>query len=546
MRRFLIGVIILVLVALLFNYLQTRRKRAHAANPAPQILPSEMKSSAMGIEHSEYRNGVLLFKVSAKQVLESREGKNILQGFEAHDFNPDGSIRNSISGRNAVYDPDQKIADLSKDVHIFFGKQIEMQTDSLHYDLNSELGTTPDLLRFYSDQVRGTARGLRIDQKQKTMVLSSAVNLTLTQNVKSGTEVKTEHLHATSERAYCSEIAGRILFQGKARIESDAQMLSGENIEAVLDSSQKRITSLTAVGNAVYEEGKERGNRSLSGDRMVFKINPDGALQKIDVSGKAAYSSTSSSDEQNLWGGEIHMELDPKGPPSQVNARTDVRLNIKHGTERIAISGEQLDAKFTAGTKYLENIHIRNQAKMSTVRAAGSGESELQADDIRMSLREVNGRSLLQKIRAEGSARYISKPSGKDQMRTEPVRSLSAALLEIFQSGEGDYFESGSASGKVIISEDSNDRAEGVQIKRLLADKAQFHFFPGNNQLKDLNAEGHVQINYERKSGKSPEVEEFHTASDRMSSTFVLDGGHSTVESVAQWGNFSYSDNAKR
>ncbi len=546
LRRLLIGVIILILIALFFNYLQIRRKRARVVHPAPQILTSEMKSSASDIEHTEYRNGAMRFRIHARQLLESREGKNTLQGFEAHDFNPDGSIRNVIRSRNAEEDPDRKIADFSGDVHLFIGKQIEVQTDSLHYDLNLGLGTTPDLLRLYSDQVRGTARGLRFDQNQKSMALGSAVDLILTQNVKSGTEAKVEHFHATSEQAYCSETANRILFQGKARIQSETQTLSGESIEAVLDSSQKRIKSLTAVGKAAYEEAKEGEKQSLGGDRIVFGMNPDGTLQKIDVLGQASYSSSSSSDEQNLRGGEIHMELDDKGLPSQVKARTAVSFDLKRGNDRTLISGEQLDAVFAAGTKHLETIHICEHARMSTAVASNSGESELQADDIRMSLREMNGRSALQKIRAEGSARYISKPAGKDGMSPEPARSLSAALLEIFQSADGDYFESGSASGKVIISEDSNGQTADVQLKQLLADKARFHFFPGNNQLKDLDAEGQVQIAYERKSGKSSEVEEFHTASDQMSSAFVLDAGHSTVESSAQWGNFIYFDNAKR
>jgi LPS export ABC transporter protein LptC len=549
MRRFLIGVIILILIALLFNYLQTRRKRIRAVNPAPQILSSEMKSSAEGIEHSEYRNGVVRFKISARQLLESREGKKLLQGIAAHDFNPDGSIRNEIRSRNAEYDPDRKIADFSGDVHLFIGKQIEVRTDSLHYDLNSELGTTPDLLRVYSDQVRGTARGLRFDQNQKMMALSSAVDLTLTQNVKRGDHgTKAENLHATSERAYCSELTDRILFQGRARIESESQTLSGESIEAVLDSDHKCLKSLTAVGNAVYEETKASNEKqSLGGDRMVFEISSEGVLQKIKVSGQASYSSISSSDERKLRGGEIDMELDDNQLPSQVQSRTGVSFTMKRETEQIVISGEQLDARFTAGTKYLESIQVRDHARMSTAGNANSEESDLQADDIRMSLHEVNGRSALQKIRAEGSARYISKPARKNGMRPEPARSLSAALLELFQSDEKDYFESGSASGKVIISEDSNDGTNRVQVKRLLADKARFHFYPENNQIKDLNAEGHVQIDYEKKaaSGKSPDIEEFRTASDQMSAAFTLDAGHSVAESVAQWGNFTYSDGTR-
>jgi LPS export ABC transporter protein LptC len=549
-RWALIGLIILTIGAVLHNYMQTLRRRAHAVKTVPQILPSEMKHLAESIERSDYRNGILRFKIRARRLLETRAGKSILQGIEGYDYNPDGSIRNEIRSQKAEYDTDRRIADFLGDVHLFIGKRVELRTDSLHYDLNSGIASTPDLLRFSSDQINGTARGLRFNQKEQSLALISAIDLNIVQAWKKESPGgKTEKFRAVSEQAFCSELTGKILFQGKAKIESDTQILSGEKIEAALDSGRKRIQLLTATGNANYQSGDLREKRLLGGDEIAFRLNLQGNLEQITVSGRASFSSSSS--ERNIQGrgGNIEMTFDAKELPSQIRAQKNVSFQIKSGSEEVLLSGDDLDAKFEAGTKNLESILARGHAGMTRIAATSLDMSELQADEIRMKIREFNGHSVLENLRAEGangSARYISKPGGKRGASLQPIRSVSASLLEMIQSRQGDYFESGNASGKVVISENTIDATARPRPKQMLADRAHFHFYPGNNQLKNLDAEGHVQIAYGKKeAGKGASAEEFHTASDQMSAAFGLESGRSVVNSVAQWGHFTYRDDSR-
>jgi LPS export ABC transporter protein LptC len=554
MRRVLIGVIILTLGALLFNYLQTWYRRSRQVTKTLQILDPEMKRSAKDIEYSEFRGNprVLRFKIHAKLLLVTQTERNLLEGIEAYDLNPDGSVRNLIRSQKAEYDEERKLVDFFGDVRLLISKKVELQTNSLHYDLNSGIGTSPDSLRIQSDQVRGTARGIRFDQKQQSLALNSEVDLTLEQRPQLNKgAAPPRKLHATAERAYCSEMTKHILLEGKARIDTDQQILSGEKIEAVFDPEGKRVHSLTATGNAIYDSKGAEGTRTLGGDQLVFGIGKSGALEKINLFGQAWFSSKSSSEEQDLRGGEIEVILDAGELPTQIKARTAVSFHMKREKERIAISGHQLDAGFVPGTKYLETILVRNnpdtqgQAKMS-VETSDSARSELQADEIRMSLHESGGRSVLEKLRAEGSAQYISNPSGTNGGDTEPVRSLRAALLEMSQSGKGDFLESGSAVGNVVILEEGKNPSSRPQMKRLSADRARFKFFPGGNALKNLDADGHVQIGYEKKeSGKGSSIEQFRTASENMSAVFDLQAGKSVARSVIQWGKFTYDDGTR-
>jgi lipopolysaccharide export system protein LptA len=553
MRWILTGVIILTLGALLVNYVQSWYRRSREVVKPPKILDPEVKRSAKDVEYSEFRGDprILRFKIHANLLLETPEG-DLLEGTEAYDFNSDGSVRNLIRSQKAKYDPERKLADFFGDVRLYINQKVELQTDSLHYDLNSGVGTSQDTLQFQSEQMRGTARGVRFDQKQQALALNSDVDLTLEQRgqqKKDGSGLR--KLHATANRAYCSEIDNRVLLEGNARINSDSQTLSGEKIEVILDPAGKGIRSLTATGDAIYDSKVSEGTRTLGGDQLIFGIGRSGTLEKISLSGRAWFSSKSSAEEQDLRGSEIDVSFDANEIPTQIEARTSVSFRMQREKERILISGQQLDAKFAAGTKYLESMIVRKntasdpQAQMSVETADTSG-SELQADEIRMSLHESGGRSVLEKLRAEGSAQYVSRLTGGNGAETGPVRSMRASRLEMTQSATGDFMDSGSATGNVVITEEWKNRPGDPQVRRLSADQARFKFFPEGNALKSLDAEGHVQVAYERKgNAKSSSIEKFNTASDHFSAVFDLLVGKSAVKSVAQWGKFTYDDAAR-
>jgi lipopolysaccharide transport protein LptA len=96
----------------------------------------------------------------------------------------------------------------------------------------------------------------------------------------------------------------------------------------------------------------------------------------------------------------------------------------------------------------------------------------------------------------------------------------------------------------VVISENRSEAAGAARSSRLLGDSAQFHFFPGNNRLRNMTAQGHVQANYEKRGSPkgNPASEKFSATSDNMEVVFALLGGESAVESATQWGNFIYKD----
>lgn len=546
----MIGLIILVLFAVVFNYLHTWYRRARAVQKAAQILSSETLRSFDRIEYSEYsdkQKKFPRFRLIARRGHEDREGMSYLEGIEAYDFNPDGSIRNEIRSQKAEYDRNHKLAHFSGDVRLSLGKDVELRMHSLDYDFNSKTGTTEDRLELIADAARGSARGVRFDQSQGSMDLKSEVSFVLTAGEpEAGGVAKSERFHATSDRAFCADQLHKIVFQGGARIESESAVLSGETIEALLGPERKEITSLVSIGNAQYQSGDSSRKQSLRGDRMVFVISELQALERISIAGQAEFISASESGEEVLHGNEIDLEFDPATKmPRQIEGRNDVSFSRKHSGEQMQVSGNRLTASFVPGTNNLENLRVENNAALAVQSDADGMLNELQAAEIRLSFRQSNERMVLEKLRAEGSARWLSRPlPERASGRKEPARILAASTLEMLYSREGDSFESGTAGGGVVISENGDAVDSRAPSRRLLADQVRFHFFTGNNRLRDMEGEGHVQIIQEKKSsahGKSS-VDGFRTSSEKMKVLFSLRQNESAVESLSQWGSFTYED----
>jgi lipopolysaccharide export system protein LptA len=546
LRRWLIGIIICVCLAVISNIL-IRRKPPAPVQKKAELLPPGTMQTVDGV-YSNNKNEITRFTIHYLRHIKTQENKSYLEGVKAYDVNPDHSIRPEIHSQKAVFDHERERADFSGNVQSFLGKAIEIRTESLLYDLNAAAGSSLDMMQLHSQSMSGNARGMRYNGVQESIELGSAVDFTLNPKTTQGSPTETGSMHATSDRAFFDGKQNHFLFQGRARIDTkNTGLLSGDTIELILDANRKHVLSMTASGSAAYRKEDGGETQILSGDQMFFTIGAKGVLARIHVEGQSAFVLSSPAEERNLNGGQIDLVFDAgKGTLSEIQGNNNVRFRMKRGQEQTLMSGGQFNAQFVPETGKLANIHIVNDAKFSTEGATDSAGNELQSGDIRVSFKQSLERIAIEKIRADGSVHWLSRPPANAAAKSqEPARKLDASLLEILYSGDGDYLESGIASGKVVISESTAGQPGPSQIQHILADSARFQFFPKNGQLKKMNAEGHVQTTYE---GRKPDQkgglinEKYRTASDKMAAAFSLNDGRSVIESATQSGNFTFQD----
>jgi len=547
-RRLLVGIIILVFFLVLGNYLFTRYKQNQTETQDLQILGSEMLQSVESFEYSDTRDGILRFKIRARRLLEERHGKNYLEGIEAFDFNPDGSVRNEIRSRYAEYDRENSTVDFTGDVRMFLGREIELRTETLNYDMNTGIGTTKDPVRFYSANVNGKARGLRYQVTRKLLELESDVDFLISLE-KETTEASAavEEMNAVSDKALFYGNGNRILFQGNARLQSDSLVIAGDRIRADIDEVQNEITLLSCIGNASYRSEDAIESRTLNGDQMLFNIHPGSRnLDKIQVLGGAEFRSVSSNEEKRLRGEEIHLFFDPlQDALERIESRTGVELRIRRVADETVISGERFNAVFSPSGRGLKNIDIRQQAKILMKDTSGKADNEILAEQIKIQFREQSGQAVLDTLSARDSARWNAMPENQsDTVDASSHGRLNAAVIEMFYAKDGRFLDRIQTSGNVVMSEIAADSGEDPGVRRISADRARFQFYPQNNDLKDMVADGNVRIVFQAQSptGGPEKPGKFQTESDHMNAVFAAGGKSFTLASATQQGNFKYEE----
>lgn len=539
----MIGIIILVLLAVLGNFIFTHMRRARAPQKTAEILSPEMRRAVTGIDISVNREGEARSRIRARELLETREGKSLLSGIEAWDIGEDGGVQNEIRSLRAEYDPERRTAYFTGDVRVFLRGDTEVRTESLRYDWNSGIGETPDPLEFFYGKSAGRARGIRFDRGRRTLDLQSNVELVYQEPGGVG------KIRASADKAYFSEESLEAVFHGNARVKSETAVLAAEELTILAHPDRKGLKSVTADGGASYESADAGAVRRIRGRRMIFELRPSGGrLEKISVLDGAEFHLRYSEGERTLNGAEILVDMDPAGSiPATVTARGDVRFSLTGISERTDLSGERLAATFVPGTENLESLRVEGRAAMSAKGKAEAPGQSLRADDIQIFFRPLAGKTAPEKLRAEGSVSWILESAGtRAAAGREPSRTLEAFLLEMSYSREGDSLDSGRASGGVVVKEVSSGERDAARVRRLSAEKLRFDFFRGSNRIRSLDAEGNVQIAYEGAAGSSslPGAERFVSESDRLQARFYLVEGESALRTASQWGHFRYRDAA--
>jgi LPS export ABC transporter protein LptC len=548
LRRFLIGLIAVVLLAVLVNYIQTRRRRNADARPEAQILSPQWLRSADSPEYTYYKDGGKTFMLRAQKLLETREGKSYLQGIVAHDFNPDGSIRNQVHSQTAVYDPASKQVLFSGNVRLILGNDVTLSMESLHYNHGNQTAYSDDRLQLASPRVRGTAKGIIYDAARRNLELKQEPDFILQRPVAGADgSVQFEDWRVTAHHGYYLEAELTVRLEGAARLASASGTLAGERIEAILTEDKRHLIRLICQGDALYQSRDREESRTIQGERIEFRIGRQPrALEHIRVLERASFLVTSPSGEQRLSAAEIELVMDPAvSAPRSVWSRSGVRFEITREGQTTSIAGESLQANFAAAEKALESMRVQGHASM-TMGVGGTGSDELQAEDIRISFRNLNGRNTPLELQAENAVQWRSPgrantPGGKGKAG----RTLTASSLRMQYAQTGEWLQSGLAVGGVTISAVPVPGEQDTQIQRLQSDRVEFEFHPGTNQLQNLAGDGHVRVLYRKAgpSGAGRPGEEFRTSSARLQARFRQEDG--AAESVRQSGDFVYQDGAR-
>jgi len=532
-RRFLIGVIGVVVLAAFINYLSVALRRPRDDGKQPPMISTEFRSAAEGVEIFVREGSELRFAVHAHRLRETIQDRKYLEEIEASDFNPDGSVRNSIYSDSAVYDQGRKILDFDGDVRIFLGDGTELRADALYYDLNAEIGEIPGNMEFISSNVYGRSRDVRFFRNENRLDLYGESVFSLKRdNVGNSADASEGEIRASAERGTCLLDENRIMFSGGVHVESpDMGALFAEAVDIKLNNDRSKITYMTASGRAVYDIRSHDELRSISGGRMVFTVGKTGALEKALISEHVDLLMKHVDGERTLSAGEIEMLMDSTtGAISELHGINGADFLDLRGVDETRASGEEIYATLADDGRRIRNINVSGRSRLVLSRT-GNASNELRAETIIVDFQE-NGESI-ELLTADGSVRLALNTLGAD----DAARSLIASKLKIRY--DGNYPEYGEASGRVTLEESASMPR---MTRRIKSEKMWFDFFPEAGQIKSLTAEDGVSVVYERavSSSKNSDLKRYETYSDSLEALFSLVNGNGAILWAEQRGNFHF------
>ncbi len=549
LRRILLGIIAAVLLAVGLNYYETWRQMAGLTRRTPRMLGEEMLRSAEAIEYSDYRSGVIQFRVRAEKLLETREGVSILEGLDAEDYDPDGRVRNRIRSRKGEYDRAKKRILFSDDVQVRLGNEAELKTGSLHYDLAEYAGYTEDLVELRTRNASGTCRGLRYSGRDKSLELVSDVDFYFVPPPPvDGSQPPDKPMRVQARTGHYDERVAEIRFGGGVRIEAANGDLSGEEVTARLDPARKRLASLACEGNAVYQSGAGQEAGTLSGRRIVVSMSPGtGIAEQIHVEREARFRALVQGQGQELAAEEILLELGGPGRgPRRMTGKRRVEYSLRRASASTVAAGELLEASFRAGETGLRDLRMSGNARLRVDDFGRGSREELAASEIRAVFKEEAAESGLRDLTAKGSVRWTSRPgTGKEGGGRTGGYSMNADSLHLLYADRGEFLQSGRADGGVSMRDLPEEHGTDPSIRSLRCDRVQFAFFPQINRMNLFEGQGRVegQIQPKTHAGAQGNVAGYRTSSSAIRILFDEKSGE--VASASQWGSFVYRDSER-
>jgi LPS export ABC transporter protein LptC len=532
-----------VVAAVTGNYFQTRHKRGQSAKEAAELLSADLLRSAKNIEYTSRREGEVQFILRAAALKETRGGTSLLKGIEAYDLNPDGTMRNQIRSRQAEYDRDGGKAVFTGDVRLQLGNSVQLRTESLRYDLAGGLATTDDRVGLEAPEVRGSASGLRYNNKGEELELHRDLDFVINR-VQIGPDgsARTEGYTVRAQRGRYTGGGRAVQLEGGVRVTSEQGVIAGDSVEAKLTGDQKQISAIVCRGNALYERLESGQTRRLQGDEMSFELSQaGGGISTVNVLGRARLFEEHPQGSQELRGNHIWVGFAPSsGLPEAISSQGDAYFRLVGAREGTTMQGDTIDVRFRPETNLLQTVGVRDHAKL--VLGPGEGASEqLEADWIQLSFQEDGASSDLREIAAERSVRWRSQsalPGGGIALR-----NLSSDALRLQYAATASGPESGSAAGRVVFDSSSGRKPGAVPTaSRLHCDRADFTFHAGGRYLKSLMCTGHVEVSHSdpERRGTRIGAGEMRASSVNLDATFAEADG--AILKVNLRDQFTYSD----
>jgi len=249
--------LLILVAALIFvavSYYRLRNNKPFRLKSETPELSKEVVGITNGYEQRVMKGDRLYLLVKAARDVTFSDGHHELDQVSLSVFPPVGDKPDQITANKAIYDQQNSVITFLGSVKVETKDGLKVNTESIAYDQNNEVAQTDAPVAFERENVSGHSTGAMVYTKSKKLDLKRDVEITVVPEVSQAANVKPSSSRSRpvtirSAQASFEQESMKLIFAGGVTAEQDRDLMSGENLYAILNQ-QKKIQKLEVRTNA--------------------------------------------------------------------------------------------------------------------------------------------------------------------------------------------------------------------------------------------------------------------------------------------------------
>jgi len=477
------------------SYYRLRNNQPFKLKSEAPELSKEVTGIIEGYEQRVTKGDRLYLLLKASRDTSFSDNHHELENVSLVVYPPEEGKPDQITALRAIYFPERSTISFIGSVKIETNDGLKVNTESLTYDQNSEIGQTPDWISFTRENVAGSSSGAFVESKSKRLELKKDVQITV------APELMTDPTARVSPRSRPVTIrSGRALFEQEAlklsfldgvTAEQDRAVMSGKTMFALL-SKEKKLEKIEVREEAYLRSTDEGKAAEVHSVNMDFYLDANQQLQRA-----AVFNETRA---------------------RTLDADADLELT---GANLIEVLFEQQGDRSVLKQMRTEGRSVINlAAPKSKLHDAKAANKRLTADAVKLIWRS-SGRDL-QAAEAMGNAELFVEPVIKNALAD--TKTLTAQRFDCDFYEQGNLARTFVATGSAKVQIDAVQPDEKRATRTLTAQKISTIFVKETQDVDRIDAQGDAKFSQQDRHGTAANVS--YTAAD---DTVRLRGGEPTV-----------------
>ncbi len=484
------------------SYYKMRNNHPFRLRSGAPTLSKEITGIINGYEQRVTKNDRLYLWLRAARDVTYADGHHELEQVNLQIFPPASEKPDQIISDRSIYDQKKGLLQLTGSVQIETHEALKVKTDALLYHQDSEVAETSSPITFERENVTGKATGALVDNKNKRMDLRNEVEVTIAPEAMKDASAKgptptklkgarTKPVTIRSAQAVFEQATMRLTFSGGATAEQDEDVMSGDNLTAILNA-QKKLEKVETRGNSYLRSMEEGHAAEAHSIDMDFFLDADQHLQRA-------------------------------------NGMRDVRAQTLNADSDMQLSGANalaVNFQVQGDRSVLKEMHAEGRSVV-TLSAPKS-----RANDPRAANKRLTADSIKLLWHAGGRDLQSGEAVGNAELYVEPVQKTAKADRKTLTAPrfDCDFYESGNlardftATGGAKAVFDPFQPSEKRSTRTMTAQKINALFVRETQDVEKLDAAGEAKFNEMDRNGTANTVS--YTASDE---TVRMRGGDPTV-----------------